>query len=70
MMDKQQNRLALSLAEFAESLGISVEFVRQEIRRNRLYPTRLGKRVLITSYEARRYLERNTQANVSTSDDN
>jgi excisionase family DNA binding protein len=51
-----KNRLAFSLAESAKQLGVSVGFLRLEIGRKRLRPTRLGRRVLIRNQELMRYL--------------
>ena len=50
-------RLAWSLNECAAALGVSVPFLRLEIARKRLRPTRLGRRVLVTRAELERYIE-------------
>jgi excisionase family DNA binding protein len=50
------NRLTLSLDEVAKQLGVCVGFLRLEIGRKRLRPTRLGRRVLIRNEELMRYL--------------
>ena len=63
-MDTQQltsvtpQRLGFSLKRLAEDLDVTVGFLRLEIRRNRLKPTRLGRRVIITAAEVSRYLNR------------
>jgi len=57
-----ENRLAYDLKEFAAMVGISVELVRKEIGRDRLRPSRLGRRIVIARSEAIRYLEA-SQAN-------
>lgn len=51
-----QNRLSYGIKEAAESLGVSVSFLRLEITRKHLRPTRLGRRLVITAEELRRYL--------------
>lgn len=51
------DRLAYDLKEMAALLGCSVELVRKEIGRNRLRPSRLGRRIVIARTEALRYLE-------------
>jgi hypothetical protein len=53
---------AFGLHRLAEDLGVSVGFLRLEITRGRLRPTRLGRRVLLTSHEINRYLAMNTAA--------
>lgn len=55
-------RMALSLSEFADEIGVSQTFLRYEIARKKLHPTRLGRRVLISMDEARRYLVTHTSA--------
>jgi hypothetical protein len=52
-----ENRLAYDLKEFAAMVGISVELARKEIARDRLRPSRLGRRLVISRSEALRYLE-------------
>ncbi len=49
-------RIAYSIAELARGTGLSLSFLRLEIRRGRLRATRCGRRVLITVEELRRYL--------------
>ena len=51
------SRLAYDLRELASMLGCSVELLRKEIGRNRLRPSRLGRRLVIARSEAIRYLE-------------
>ncbi len=51
-------RAALSLREVAESLGVSLGFIRCEVRRGRLRPARLGRRVVVTREELSAYLAR------------
>jgi hypothetical protein len=50
-------RLAFGLRELAAMLGCSVELLRKEIGRDRLRPSRLGRRIVIARAEAVRYLE-------------
>jgi excisionase family DNA binding protein len=49
-------RKTWSLSETAQSLGVSVAFLRKQIREGQLAPTRLGRRVLIKDEELTRYL--------------
>jgi len=55
-----ETRLAWSLPEYAARLGVSFTFLRNEIARGRLFPTRLGRRVLVSVDEANRYVRENT----------
>jgi hypothetical protein len=50
---------ATGLQKLAPELGVSVGFLRLEISRGRLLPTRLGRRVVVTADEVRRYLAAN-----------
>jgi excisionase family DNA binding protein len=54
-------RLAFSIASLAPLIGVSQSFLRLEINRRRLRPTRLGKRVLISRPEIHRYLREHTR---------
>jgi hypothetical protein len=59
-MQQQQHddQIAYSLAQLAPKLGnVSVGFLRLEIARGKLKPRRLGRRVVITADEVRRYLD-------------
>jgi excisionase family DNA binding protein len=49
-------RLAWSLREAAEAIGVSERFLRNEIRRGRLGAIKRGRRVLIRSDTLDRYL--------------
>jgi hypothetical protein len=51
-----QTRLAYGLKQAAVSLDVSVSFLRLEIARGRLRPSRLSRRLVITDEELRRYL--------------
>jgi excisionase family DNA binding protein len=53
---KQADRLAFSLEAAAAQLSVSPSFLRLEIARGRIQPVRLGRRILISSYEIERYL--------------
>jgi hypothetical protein len=54
------SRLAYSLEELAGDIGVSVGFLRLEITRGQLVPTRLGRRVIVAAEEVRRYLAANS----------
>lgn len=54
------DRFAYSFSELARRLCVSVGFLRLEVQRGKLRPTRLGRRVLVSSLEARRYIFENT----------
>jgi hypothetical protein len=56
-----QQRLGFSLRRLAEATDVTVGFLRLEIRRGRLKPIRLGRRVVITATEVRRYLSEGQQ---------
>lgn len=49
-------KLAWTLEELAHSLGVSVPFLRLEIKRGRLRAAHLGRRVVLLDAEVRRYL--------------
>ena len=49
-------RLAWSIAEVASSTGLSIGFVRKEIRAGRLAARRAGRRVLVLDDDLKRYL--------------
>lgn len=49
-------RIAWGLAEIAESTGLSLAFLRNEVRRNALPAKRFGRRVLVLDEDLRRYL--------------
>lgn len=54
------NVRAFSLRQVSQNLGVSEGFLRHEIRRGNLRPTRLGTRVLLTDDELHRYIRANT----------
>ena len=49
-------RVAWSLAEIAESMNLSIGFLRNEVRRGRLNVKKFGRRTLVLDEELRRYL--------------
>ena len=53
-------KLGWTLHELAESLSVSVPFLRLEVKRGRLKAAHLGRRVVVLDTEVRRYL---TEAN-------
>jgi len=59
-MTNDQN-LAFGVRKLSEAIDVSPRFIWDEIKRGNLTPTRIGRRVLVTTDEARAYLARNTQ---------
>lgn len=55
------NRLAWRLDEIAKETGLSVQFLRKEIRNKNLKATRLGRCVLVTSRDLNSYLHANRE---------
>jgi hypothetical protein len=49
-------RIAWGLAEIAKSTGLSLAFLRNEVRREALPVKRFGRRVLVLDEDLRRYL--------------
>ena len=49
-------RVAWGLAEIARSTGLSLAFLRNEVRRNALPVKRFGRRVLVLDEDLRHYL--------------
>jgi len=49
-------KLGWTLDELARSLGVSVPFIRLEVKRGRLKAAHLGRRVVVLDTEVRRYL--------------
>ena len=54
-------RLAWGLAEVSESTGLSVAFLRAEVRAGRLPVRRFGRRVLVRDEDLRAYLARGSE---------
>ena len=53
----EHDRLAWSLADISERTGLSVNFLRYEVRRGNLDVRKFGRRVLVTDEALRRYIE-------------
>ena len=51
------SRLAWGLADIAKQTGLSVSFLRKEIKAGRLSVRRFGRRVLVRDEDLRLYLE-------------
>jgi len=51
-------KLGWTLDELARSLGVSVPFIRLEVKRGRLRAAHLGRRVVVLDTEVRHYLAR------------
>ena len=49
-------RIAWGLAEIAESTGLSLAFLRNEVRKEALPVKRFGRRVLVLDDDLKRYL--------------
>ncbi len=49
-------KLGWTFEELAGSLGVSVPFLRLEVKRGRLKAAHLGRRVVLLDSDARRYL--------------
>jgi excisionase family DNA binding protein len=56
-------RLSWGLAEISESTGLSVAFLRNEVRAGRLPVRRFGRRVLVRDEDLRVYLDRGSGSN-------
>ena len=51
-------KLGWTLSELANSLSVSVPFLRLEVKRGRLRAAHLGRRVVVLDTEVRRYLDK------------
>ncbi len=58
-------KLGWTLDELARSLGVSVPFIRLEVKRGRLRAAHLGRRVVVLDTEVRRYLAQASDADRS-----
>lgn len=58
---KTRERLALSLAEVAEALGVSLSTLKREVARGELRVTRIGRRVVVRITELETYLQGKTE---------
>ena len=56
-MNNLPSRLAWGLADIAKQTGLSVSFLRKEIKAGRLSVRRFGRRVLVRDEDLRLYLE-------------
>ncbi len=56
-------RMSWGLAEISESTGLSVAFLRNEVRAGRLPVRRFGRRVLVKDEDLRAYLDRGSDRN-------
>jgi hypothetical protein len=63
-------RIAWGLGEIAQSTGLSLAFLRNEVRRQALPVKRFGRRVLVLEEDLRRYLADGSQKTDSPSDAN
>jgi len=54
-------RMARSLVEISDATGLSVPFLRNEVRSKRLPVKRFGRRVLVLEEDLRDYLTRGSQ---------
>jgi excisionase family DNA binding protein len=54
--ERLRPKLGWTLYELAQSLGVSVPFLRLEVKRGKLHAARLGRRVVLLDAEVRRYL--------------
>lgn len=57
-MENQESvkKIAWGLSEIAESTGLSLGFLRNEVRRNALPVKRFGRRVLVLADDLQQYL--------------
>jgi excisionase family DNA binding protein len=56
-------RMAWGLGEVAEFTGLSLAFIRNEVRAGRLPVRRFGRRVLVRDEDLRSYLEKGSGGN-------
>ncbi len=56
-MSNLPSRLAWGLSDIAKQTGLSVSFLRKEIKAGRLSVRRFGRRVLVRDEDLRLYLE-------------
>ncbi len=62
-MESKENiqRIAWGLSEIAESTGLSLGFLRNEVRRKSLPIKRFGRRILVLEEDLKRYLASGSQ---------
>lgn len=68
-LDITSQRLALSLAEVAESTGLSLGFIRKDVQRGALPVRRFGRRVLVLKEDLEKYLIQGSQGNICKEDE-
>lgn len=59
-------RIAWSLSDISDSTGLSLGFLRNEVRRGTLPIKKFGRRVLVLEKDLRNYLEGGSQNKEST----
>jgi len=64
----QLERVAWSLAEIAKQTGLSVGFLRNEVRAARLPVRKFGRRVLVLTDDLRSYLDAGSAPRKDTQD--
>ena len=64
---KTSPRLAWALSEIANFTGLSVAFLRGEVRGGRLPVRKFGRRILVKDEDLRAYLDRGSDGNVAAS---
>lgn len=62
-MEISASRMAWSLAEISNFTGLSVAFLRNEIRAGRLVFKKFGRRVLVRDEDLQRYLANGSPGN-------
>jgi len=62
-------RLAWSLDEIAESTGLSLGFLRKDVRRGALPVRRFGRRVLVLKEDLENYLIKGSQKDIGKKDE-
>jgi len=60
---RETKRIAWSIGEISEATGLSVGFLRGEVRANRLPMKKFGRRVLIMDEELQNYLSPGRETN-------
>ena len=56
-------RVAWSLAEISEATGLSLGFLRNDVRRGSLPTRKFGRRVLVLDQDLKAYLEKGSEKN-------
>jgi hypothetical protein len=63
---EKAERIAWSLSDISDSTGLSLGFLRNEVRRGTLPIKKFGRRVLVLEKDLRNYLEGGSQSKEST----